>query len=708
MAMLPRAATPLCVLLTIAFGLQLVAVISVPIVESITLATYESVKFGVFGICTTEGCSPVRIGYPNSIVSGEGNDFSLPSNARHSLTNLLIVHPIAAGFTLILLILSLIAHFHGPANSPRYLFFLLIFCLPTFILSLLAFLVDILLFIPHLSWGGWIVLAATVIIAVCSLILCTMRRTLSSRKAMRKRIFESSTEEGPNSMRLNQMPFYPPGTNPQTAGMYQVADHDREVLIYDDSEGKVAKQGSLDDEDSTLTRDNSGTLSGEPNAISDYDSPPHSRYDHTRANPRDGNGYRPPAAEYTRFNNSASPRLGTQQHRHDQRSNGDQAFDPYTAPSNHDHGPGSYGYPQPGVVANPYSEYPRDRNPHTARPRTPRQRPTYPVVLPPAGSAIVRRPSEPDVIARSEPVANDVSPDGPDSANVTGETTLHDSGEYPTAREIPTAGTPVNGDVPTLGEDENPNPFPPRTETPAMSSSVNAEYVPPRQAWRNEVISGEDRMEEQQQPGRRRLNGNISEYYDDVDPQYADEVVSPTTSAYAQTVPPISLVSPPSARGPYSEFRPPPPNANGQGYYQRRGPRVAMPSPHGPPHNGSYGPRQAYPSDFRGQHQQPYFPAPPQSPDGSVLSSFTSVSQRGVNPRYYQQPPNVPLPQSRPDRTDVVLRGNPDFELAGVSAGRRGQRLPQAPTLMVGRQNDSPYAAVNSRSASSPNINNTE
>ncbi|KAJ8098617.1 SUR7/PalI family-domain-containing protein [Lipomyces tetrasporus] len=705
MAILPRAATPLCVLLTIAFGLQLVAVISVPIVESITLATYESVKFGVFGICTPEGCSAVRIGYPNSIVSGEGNDFSLPSNARHSLTNLLIVHPIAAGFTLILLVLSLIAHFHGPANSPRYLFFLLIFCLPTFILALLAFLVDILLFIPHLAWGGWIVLAATVIIAVCSLILCTMRRTLSSRKAMRKRIFESP-EEGPNSMRLNQMPFYPPGTNPQAVGTYEVADHDREVLIYDDAEGKVAKPDSDEDEDSTLTRDNSGTLNGEPNAISDYDSPPHTRYDHTRANPRDGNGYRPPAAEYTRFNNSASPRPGPQQHRYDPRNG--QAFDPYTAPSNYNHGPGSHGYPQPGVVTNPYSEYPRDKHLRTARPRTPRQRPAHPVVLPPAGSAIDRRPSEPDVIARSEPVANDVSPNGPDSGHVTGETTLHDSGEYPTAHEIPTAGTPVNGDVSTVGEDEQRNPFPRRTETPGITSVVNAEYVPPRQAWRDEDISGQDRMEEQEQPGRRRRNGNTSEYYDDVDPQYADEVVSSTNTAYTQTVSPISPTSSPSARGLYSEFLPPPRNASGQGYYQRQNPRVVMPSPQGPARNGSYVPRQAHPPEYRGQQQQQYAPAPPQSPDGSVVSNFTSVSQRGVNPRYYQQPPNVPLPQSRPDRSDVVLRGNPDFELAGVSAGRRGQRLPQAPTLMVGRQNDSPYAAVNSRSASSAHINGTE
>ncbi|KAK9429115.1 SUR7/PalI family-domain-containing protein [Lipomyces doorenjongii] len=703
MAMLPRAATPLSVLLTIAFGLQLVAVISAPIVDSITLGTYENVKFGVFGYCTTTGCSKVRIGYPNSIVNGEGNDFSLPSNARHSLTNLLIVHPIAAGFTLILLIFSLIAHFHGPANSPRYLFFLLIFCLPTFILSLLAFLVDILLFIPHLNWGGWIVLASTVVIAVCSLILCTMRRTLSSRKAMRKRIFESA-EEGPDAMRLNQMPFYPPGTIPQAIGTYQVTDHDREVLIYDDAEGKVAKQESLDDEGSSLTRDNSSTLGGEPNAVLDYDGSPQ-----TRALPRDrrdfnGSTLRPAAAEYTRFDNSASPRLGPQQRKYDPRTG--QPLDPYAAPLRHTQGSGPYGYSQPGVAPNPYSEYPRDRFPRTSRPRTPRQQSPYATALPPAGLAVDSLQSESTTTDRSESLADHVSHDtGSDSADVTREIAPHDPGTYPTAVDIPTAGTPVIGDISNAGEDGRPNPYPRRTDTPGSTSSVNAEYIPPRQAWRDDDISGESRVEEPELLPRRR--GNNTDYYDDVDPQYADEIVSPANAAYPQAVLPISQSS---ARSPYSEFRPSPPNVAGQGYYQRRGPRTGMPSSLGPVQNDSYASRPSYPPEYR--QQQSYAPAPPHSPDGSVSSNFTSVSQRGANPRYYQQPPQAlsapPSQQRRPDRTDMVLRGNPDFELAGVGAGRRGPRLPQAPTLMVGRQNDSPYAAINSRTPTSQNINDTE
>lgn len=186
-----RPMTALSVILAIAFALQLVAVLSVPVTRSITLCTYGDIQFGVFGYCDTKTniCSDVRIGY-GDVTSIDG--FSLPSNARHTLASLLIVHVVAAGLTLILLLLTLIAHFPGAATSSKLLLIILIFSLPCFLLSLLAFLVDILLFVPHLDWGGWIVLASTVLIAIFGVFLCVLRRTTSSRKAMERRIHENS------------------------------------------------------------------------------------------------------------------------------------------------------------------------------------------------------------------------------------------------------------------------------------------------------------------------------------------------------------------------------------------------------------------------------------------------------------------------------------------------------------------------------------
>lgn len=125
-------------------------------------------------------------------------DFNLPSSARNSLSAILVVHPVAAFLTLVCFIMAVTSHLHSPSHSPRYLLALLILLLPTVLVSLLAFLVDILLFVPHLQWGGWIVLAATIILVACGVVTCAMRRTLVSRKARKKLVAENAEMSGEN------------------------------------------------------------------------------------------------------------------------------------------------------------------------------------------------------------------------------------------------------------------------------------------------------------------------------------------------------------------------------------------------------------------------------------------------------------------------------------------------------------------------------
>ena len=130
--------------------------------------------------------------------SSDNPNFSLPSSTRHDLSSILIVHPIAAILTLVCFILAAASHLHSPSHSPRYLLGLIILSVPTLLITLLAFLVDILLFIPHLAWGGWIVLAATILILASGIVTCAMRRTLVSRKARKKRIAENAEMNGEN------------------------------------------------------------------------------------------------------------------------------------------------------------------------------------------------------------------------------------------------------------------------------------------------------------------------------------------------------------------------------------------------------------------------------------------------------------------------------------------------------------------------------
>ena len=58
-----RPATPLSILLFVAFVLLLLSVISTPIVKGIPLATFDGIDFGVFGNCIGDKCSGPQIGY---------------------------------------------------------------------------------------------------------------------------------------------------------------------------------------------------------------------------------------------------------------------------------------------------------------------------------------------------------------------------------------------------------------------------------------------------------------------------------------------------------------------------------------------------------------------------------------------------------------------------------------------------------------------
>jgi hypothetical protein len=61
-----RPATPLAILLFIAFVLLLLSVISTPIVKGIPLASFQGVQFGVFGYCKGTQCTGVQVGYTTS------------------------------------------------------------------------------------------------------------------------------------------------------------------------------------------------------------------------------------------------------------------------------------------------------------------------------------------------------------------------------------------------------------------------------------------------------------------------------------------------------------------------------------------------------------------------------------------------------------------------------------------------------------------
>lgn len=94
--------------------------------------------------------------------------------------------------------LAVAAHWHGPSHSSRYLLVVMIFGILTVLVCLLAFLIDVLLFVPHMAWGSYIVCAAMVLALLSGIVSCAMRRTVVSRKARKKRIAENAEMSGEN------------------------------------------------------------------------------------------------------------------------------------------------------------------------------------------------------------------------------------------------------------------------------------------------------------------------------------------------------------------------------------------------------------------------------------------------------------------------------------------------------------------------------
>lgn len=494
-----RAATPLALLLLVSLALLIISIVSVPISQSIVLATNAAFQFGVFGYCNNNQCTRVQVGYDPSALDSNSTDFSLPSSARHSLSNLLIVHVVAAGLTLVCLVLAVLAHVRGAAHSPRYLLILAILLIPTIILTLLSFLVDILLFVPHLAWGGWIVLAATVLNAGAGIMTCTMRRILVSQKAMRKRIaenadmnganfytrqmeeraameaqkynqttprfaeFEVERGEDPSRVSLNQLnrrqyPYRGPRSYNQNGAAEELGGeaYGSEVPTY------VSNHG----------RSHSGSMRGGPMRI-DGGAGTRLNRDELPAMPIDQSfgRFREPEAGYTASyrptDNASNPGHAVAMPR------GPRELAPLTIPNQNPESatqPLAYGAPPPRY-GSPYQGPPRRRQ------------------VPPAGDEYVGHAEGRNgdgYLQRSQPAAGE---------------------EY--ARDYTEPAIPLSNALPTqrqaLGEL--------RGEDPRDDGSVYSEYVAPRQAWK-------------QRPRTSRGTGSDI-YYEDTEPRFSDPSSQP-------------------------------------------------------------------------------------------------------------------------------------------------------------------------------------
>lgn len=181
-------------------------------------------------------------------------------------------------------------------------------------------------------------------------------------------------------------------------------------------------------------------------------------------------------------------------------------------------------------------------------------------------------------------------------------------------------------------------------------------YVPPRQVW-GQQAGRSSPLNPASQPvvelppsesSHKRENSNDN-YYEDVDPRFADPAPAPATKS-SLTIPAALNIAAQSSNNRYdpNSHLHPNPLSNLDG-------------------NNSYNSLEELQSGQR-------------SPAESERSTFTSVSQRGINPNWnggasgYAGPP-MPNRRLAARREDVLLNDNPDFALPTGRGGRGPPRV---------------------------------
>lgn len=556
----------------------------------------------------------------------------MSNSVRKTLSAILILHPVAALLTLIMLILGAASHMHSASHSARYLLGVLIFTFITFLISLASFIIDILLFMPHMAYGTYLVLAATVLLAASVVVLFAMRRTVVGRKARQRRIAENAEMSGENYYtRENQIqpnPIPPPipmasGANNAGDGLPAFATFENKPKEDTVSDERMPLTSSATDRSpsahpSEISRSTSRDRYGNPiNQPSDaYSMQNGSAYDRNqRGRGGMGGGMGPPRGR-------GGPRGG-----YGSRGRGDGPGG-YGGRGGYgsSRGRGGYGSQRGGYAAGAMgmagrggmgpqssrglSEYgddgysqPSDRSQHG-----------YANSESHYGSELARAESPPPLPTEPMPHSGAVEMDGG------------------------AGGQPAPGYG--YGQDARGNNLPPPGRPGYMSDGSKYstdQYVPPRAAWNQDGGSGSN------------------------SPRGQSPVHAPR--------------SPIDQRGPG-----PQPQQQGQ-YYDDVAPRFegAPQQPRSPVHH--LHPQYA---QYPPQHSdQPYEDVHAtvggaRSPAESDHSNFTSISQRGVNPRWNGQgggQPAMPRPsgahRAAQQRQDMIL-DNADFQVPGSSRPRRG------------------------------------
>ncbi|EFX01939.1 pH signal transduction protein [Grosmannia clavigera kw1407] len=752
-----RPATPLAVVLFLAFALLILSVLSTPIIKVIPLGSYEGINFGVFGFCLADGsCSGVELGYdPASLYSSSASaTFDLPASTRHTLSTILILHPVAAFLCLVMLVLAFVAHFHSPAHSVRYLLGVFIVSIFAFLAALLAFLIDILLFVPHMAWGSYITLAAACLIGLGSIVACAMRRTLVSRKTRKHRIEANAEMSGENFYNRQAQEVVTTvvsggvadGSEAGVARQPTVPQIDQKEATSSEEQIPLTAQTSLpgDSYSQPLISQNQyqyGVRSGsvEPAAMSGASTGPPRLTDRSQSTQRDayGNvppyGNAPPLDSYGARRGPVPDAMGNMPPSQRGRGGGPGyrggrggGPGPYAQPGRGGYGPapgrGAYGPPpgRGGYGSPPgrggYGPPGRAGYGGPMPPYNGRGRGGFGGYGPPPGRGGYPGPG-PGRGGRSPPPGYQYESTGSYGNN--GQSTGPQVGYYANAA-VPNASNGADGNSGAaavngqyshdrspsadLPRAESPPPLPndPVFEAPSHAVEMDASVLPSQPHQLSQQQAGRFSDGDSEIAGLVGLQeGRTSRGLPEQQAEAADQYVPPRAHWNTEGAAPSDLQGsrglPPATEA--TEQRP----STSESYVEDIDPRFAEPQRSRQQLHEPAAPQ------VMANHSYEDIPEGARSPAESERSTFTSISQRGINPRwipppsmmpaYGAGPGGVPGPYGPPghmisrrplrDPNEILLNTNPDFSLP-IAAGRQLTGGPRGGPSNVGAARSGP------------------
>lgn len=596
----------------------------------------------------------------------------MPEGVRETLSSILVLHPVAALLVLIMFIMAVTSHFHAPAHSARYLLAFFVFTIITFLVCLGAFIIDVLLFIPNLAWGSYIVLASTIMVLISGVVTCAMRRSLISRKNRRKKIAENAEMSGENY--YNREAGKPVGFNlaPPVA-VSTGANGNTDALPAFATFEESKKSDQVSDEQIPLTSRSPSSAQNSRNEAPNFNNEAMAMNAPARSASRDryGNPTQDPYG-VARGPSMESMRSRGSQHAYRGRGGygpGRGGYDMYGAPMR---GRGGRGGPRGGYGP------PRGRGgygppPHRGGPYGPGPMRGGHRSPPPGPPGMAMGGYYDGAHDRRDPPAEPYGPYGRRPSD--GYTNPSTNPSMPSVND--NAYEPYNPSATNLPRAESPPPMTASDGLPGQAIEMDATPVHNDQTqgftpYNGQTLRDNDSdvggmvalQQGQQPPNRHDTYLSEGSKYSQDDQQYL-----PARQAWTQ------------GEGRNSPRQPSPLNVQGRqaaaqpdqgNYYEDVDPRFAS--------NG-HSPAGAYP------RQPPNEPAyedvhagnsGARSPAESERSTFTSISQRGVNPQW-NPPPPMPHqghrgPSRRPaqqQRQDMIL-DNADFQLPGGRAAGGG------------------------------------